>query len=58
MTNALMVFGMFPFALAGGAGSGIKSPMGIAHLYDFKFIACACFYRLIAPLDDKLRKWY
>ncbi len=49
---------MFPFALAGGAGSGIKSPMGIAHLYDFKFIACACFYRLIAPLDDKLRKWY
>lgn len=64
MTTIAMVFGMFPLALAGGAGSGIKSPMGIAMIGGLlvsmvlSLLIVPAFYRLIAPLDDKLRKWY
>ncbi|TLD89282.1 efflux RND transporter permease subunit [Helicobacter sp. MIT 05-5294] len=64
MTTIAMVFGMLPLALAGGAGSGIKSPMGIAMIGGLlvsmilSLLIVPTFYCLIASLDDRLRKWY
>lgn len=64
MTTIAMVFGMLPLAFAGGAGSGIKSPMGIAMIGGLlvsmilSLLIAPAFYRLLAPLDDKLRMWY
>ncbi|TLD82657.1 efflux RND transporter permease subunit [Helicobacter sp. MIT 11-5569] len=64
MTTIAMVFGMLPLALAGGAGSGIKSPMGIAMIGGLlvsmvlSLLIVPAFYYLTAALDDKLRKWY
>lgn len=64
MTTIAMVFGMLPLALAGGAGSGIKSPMGIAMIGGLmismilSLLIVPAFYCLVASFDDRLRKWY
>ncbi|WDL75003.1 efflux RND transporter permease subunit [Helicobacter winghamensis] len=64
MTTIAMVFGMLPLALAGGAGSGIKSPMGIAMIGGLlvamvlSLLIVPAFYKILAPLDTRLRKWY
>ncbi|MBX7490413.1 efflux RND transporter permease subunit [Helicobacter turcicus] len=64
MTTIAMVFGMLPLALAGGAGSGIKSPMGIAMIGGLllamvlSLLLVPAFYKILAPLDMRLRKWY
>lgn len=64
MTTLAMVFGMLPLALAGGAGSGIKSPMGIAMIGGLlvamvlSLLIVPAFYKILAPLDERLRKWY
>lgn len=64
MTTIAMIFGMLPLALAGGAGSGIKSPMGIAVIGGLlvsmilSLLVVPAFYRLLSPLDEKLRKYY
>lgn len=64
MTTIAMVFGMLPLALAGGAGSGIKSPMGIAMIGGLliamvlSLLIVPAFYKILAPLDMRLRKWY
>ncbi|MCI5968122.1 efflux RND transporter permease subunit [Helicobacter sp.] len=64
MTTLAMVFGMLPLALASGAGSGIKSPMGIAMIGGLlvamvlSLLVVPAFYKILAPLDERLRKWY
>ncbi len=64
MTTIAMVFGMLPLALASGAGSAIKSPMGIAMIGGLlvsmilSLLVVPAFYRLLAPLDEKLREYY
>ena len=64
MTTIAMVFGMLPLAFAGGAGSGIKSPMGIAMIGGLlvamllSLLIVPAFYKLLAPLDTRLRQWY
>ncbi len=63
MTTIAMVFGMLPLAFAGGAGSGIKSPMGIAIIGGLmismllSLLIVPAFYKILAPLDDYLRKY-
>ncbi|PZT47532.1 acriflavin resistance protein [Helicobacter valdiviensis] len=64
MTTIAMVFGMLPLALAQGEGSAIKSPMGIAMIGGLLFsmflslVFVPIFYRMLAPLDDFLKKYY
>ncbi|WP_104722351.1 efflux RND transporter permease subunit [Helicobacter mesocricetorum] len=64
MTTFAMIFGMLPLALAAGAGSAIKSPMGIAMIGGLSLsmflslLIVPAFYKLLAPLDDKMRKFY
>ena len=64
MTTIAMVFGMLPLALAGGAGSGIKSPMGIAMIGGLlvsmilSLLIVPAFYSLLASIDDKMRSYY
>ncbi|CAM2811856.1 efflux RND transporter permease subunit [Helicobacter burdigaliensis] len=64
MTTIAMVFGMLPLALAQGEGSAIKSPMGIAMIGGLLFsmflslVFVPIFYRILAPIDDFLKKYY
>ena len=64
MTTIAMIFGMLPLALAGGAGSGIKSPMGIAMIGGLlvsmilSLLIVPAFYSLLASIDDKMRSYY
>ncbi|BCD46301.1 Acriflavine resistance protein AcrB [Helicobacter suis] len=64
MTTIAMVFGMLPLALATGQGSAMKAPIGIAMSGGLivstllSLLVVPIFYRLIAPIDDKLKKFY
>lgn len=64
MTTIAMIFGMLPLAFTSGAGSGIKSPMGIAMIGGLivsmllSLLIVPAFYKILAPLDDKLRLFY
>ncbi|WP_104690983.1 efflux RND transporter permease subunit [Helicobacter heilmannii] len=64
MTTIAMVCGMLPLAIAVGQGSAMKSPIGIAMSGGLlvsmvlSLLVVPIFYRLLAPLDDKLKKFY
>ncbi|WP_104695877.1 efflux RND transporter permease subunit [Helicobacter salomonis] len=64
MTTIAMVCGMLPLALASGQGAAMKSPIGIAMSGGLmvsmllSLLVVPIFYRLLAPLDDKLKKFY
>ncbi len=64
MTTTAMCFGMLPLALSVGEGSGVKAPMGVTVICGLLFstllslFVVPAFYRLIAPLDDRVRKLY
>lgn len=64
MTTIAMVCGMLPLALAVGQGAAMKSPIGIAMSggllvsMALSLLVVPIFYRLLAPLDDKLKKFY
>jgi HAE1 family hydrophobic/amphiphilic exporter-1 len=64
MTTVAMCCGMLPLALSVGEGSGVKSPMGVAVICGLLFstllslFVVPAFYKVLAPLDDKLRKLY
>ncbi|BEG56882.1 Acriflavine resistance protein AcrB [Helicobacter sp. NHP21005] len=64
MTTIAMVCGMLPLAIAVGQGSAMKSPIGIAMSggllvsMALSLLVVPIFYRLLAPLDDKLKKFY
>ncbi len=64
MTTFAMIFGMLPLALSAGAGSAIKSPMGIAMIGGLSLsmflslLIVPAFYKLLAPLDEKIRSFY
>lgn len=64
MTTTAMVFGMLPLALSVGEGSGVKGPMGVAVICGLilstltSLIVVPALYRVLAPLDNKIRKLY
>lgn len=64
MTVFAMVFGMLPLALASGAGSSMKYPVGIAMIGGLivsmflSLLAVPAFYKIMSPIDDWLRKFY
>lgn len=64
MTTIAMVFGMIPLAISSGSGAGMKSPMGICIIGGLLFsmflslLIVPAIYRLIAPIDDWLQKFY
>lgn len=64
MTTTAMCFGMLPLALSVGEGSGVKSPMGVTVIFGLllstllSLFIVPAFYKIMAPLDDKLRKLY
>lgn len=64
MTTIAMCFGMLPLAISIGEGSGIKSPMGISVIFGLlistllSLFVVPAFYKMVAPWDDKLRKFY
>lgn len=64
MTTIAMVFGMLPLAIASGAGEAMKNPIGIAMIGGLiismllSLLVVPIFYRLLAPLDDKLSRFY
>lgn len=64
MTTIAMCFGMLPLALSVGEGSGIKAPMGISVIFGLlistllSLFVVPSFYKMIAPWDDKFRKFY
>lgn len=64
MTTIAMVFGMIPLAISVGSGAGMKSPMGICIIGGLLFsmflslLIVPAIYRLLAPLDDWLQKFY
>lgn len=64
MTVSAMVFGMLPLALSSGAGSAMKYPIGIAMIGGLlvsmflSLLVVPAFYKIIAPLDDYVRKIY
>jgi len=64
MTTTAMCFGMLPLALSVGEGSGVKAPMGVTVIFGLllstllSLFVVPAFYKIIAPLDDKLRKLY
>ncbi|HRF56146.1 MAG TPA: efflux RND transporter permease subunit [Campylobacterales bacterium] len=64
MTTTAMCFGMLPLALSVGEGSGVKAPMGVTVICGLllstllSLFVVPAFYRLIAPLDDRVRKLY
>lgn len=64
MTTTAMCFGMLPLALSVGEGSGVKSPMGVTVIFGLllstllSLFVVPAFYKIMAPLDDKLRKLY
>lgn len=64
MTTLAMVFGMIPLASSSGAGSAFKSPLGITVIGGLliamflSLLVVPILYRLIDPLDSRLRKLY
>ncbi|PHM16664.1 MAG: acriflavin resistance protein [Sulfuricurvum sp. PD_MW2] len=64
MTTTAMVFGMLPLALSVGEGSGVKGPMGVAVICGLllstltSLIVVPALYKVLAPLDNKIRKLY
>lgn len=64
MTTVAMCFGMLPLALSVGEGSGVKAPMGVTVICGLLFstllslFVVPAFYKIMAPLDDKLRRLY
>mgnify|MGYP003488053090 FL=1 len=64
MTTISMCLGMLPLALSIGEGSSIKAPMAISVISGLiistmlSLFVVPALYRLIAPLDDKIRKLY
>lgn len=64
MTTIAMCFGMLPLAISIGEGSGIKAPMGISVIFGLlistllSLFVVPAFYKMVAPWDDKLRKFY
>lgn len=64
MTTIAMVFGMLPLAIASGAGEAMKNPIGIAMIGGLiismllSLLIVPVFYRFLAPLDDKIQKFY
>lgn len=64
MTVFAMVFGMLPLALSNGAGSAMKTPIGIAMIGGLivsmflSLLVVPAFYKIMAPIDDKVRKIY
>jgi hydrophobic/amphiphilic exporter-1 (mainly G- bacteria), HAE1 family len=64
MTTTAMVFGMLPLALSVGEGSGVKGPMGVAVICGLllstitSLLVVPALYKVLAPLDNKIRKVY
>ncbi|MCG3700534.1 efflux RND transporter permease subunit [Aliarcobacter butzleri] len=64
MTTISMCLGMLPLALSVGEGSSIKAPMAISVISGLiistmlSLFVVPALYKLIAPLDDKIRKLY
>ncbi len=64
MTTIAMVCGMLPLALASGDGAAMKSPIGIAMSGGLiismvlSLLIVPVFYRLLAPIDDKIKRFY
>ncbi|WP_295054451.1 efflux RND transporter permease subunit [Sulfuricurvum sp.] len=64
MTTTAMCFGMLPLALSVGEGSGVKGPMGVAVICGLllstltSLLVVPALYKVLAPLDAKLRKFY
>ena len=64
MTTIAMVFGMLPLAIASGAGEAMKNPIGIAMIGGLivsmllSLLIVPVFYRFLAPIDDKLQRFY
>ncbi|ANV98643.1 acriflavin resistance protein [Helicobacter enhydrae] len=64
MTTIAMVFGMIPLAIATGSGSSMKSPLGISVIGGLLFsmllslLVVPAFYRILAPLDTWLHRFY
>ncbi|MFA6628547.1 MAG: efflux RND transporter permease subunit [Sulfuricurvum sp.] len=64
MTTTAMCFGMLPLALSVGEGSGVKGPMGVAVICGLllstltSLLVVPALYKVLAPLDAKLRKLY
>ncbi len=64
MTTIAMVFGMLPLALASGQGSSMKSAIGICMIGGLivsmflSLLIVPVFYRILAPIDDKLKRLY
>lgn len=64
MTTFAMVFAMLPLAMATGLGSETKAPMAIAVIggllssMALTLLVVPVIYKIIAPFDRGLRKWY
>jgi HAE1 family hydrophobic/amphiphilic exporter-1 len=64
MTTISMSLGMLPLAISIGEGSSIKAPMGVSVISGLlvstllSLFIVPAIYRLLAPLDDKIRKIY
>ena len=64
MTTIAMCCGMLPLAISVGEGSAIKAPIGISVIFGLlistilSLFVVPAFYRLIAPFDDWVRKFY
>ena len=64
MTTISMCLGMLPLAISIGEGSSIKAPMAISVISGLiistilSLFVVPSLYRLLAPLDDKVRKIY
>lgn len=64
MTVFAMVFGMIPLAISSGAGSAMKAPIGISMIGGLivsmflSLLAVPAFYKIMAPIDDVVRKIY
>ncbi len=64
MTTIAMVFAMLPLAFNDGLGSESKAPMAIAIIGGLlssmvlTLLVVPVIYRMISPLDRRLRRWY
>ncbi len=64
MTTIAMVFAMLPLAFNDGLGSESKAPMAIAIIGGLlssmvlTLLVVPVSYRMISPLDRRLRRWY
>ncbi len=64
MTSSAMIFAMIPLAFGGGAGAEGNSPMALAIIGGLisstllTLLAVPVFYRILYPLDARLRRLY